>query len=223
MDHEPGRLVPRHRQPRRRRAAPRWPVDHRRCRRHDGGRCTPATRRRDVGASTTVWGRRGQIEHRHRTTRDPRPATQHPAPSPAASAPAPAPVPARPATATPDCMILKTHRVPSTGNSSRSRPPRPTRRPPEQSPSGKVVSGEGRLPRRGIRATVARGGWRRARRGLLVAHGPQGGSAVRRRTRRRRRPRRRWCRRPRPGAATGCRPPVGRSRRPRQRQQDRGT
>ena len=29
---------------------------HRRCRGRDGGRCTPATRRRDVGRSTTVWG-----------------------------------------------------------------------------------------------------------------------------------------------------------------------
>jgi len=32
----------------------------RRCRGRDGGRCTPATRRRDVGRSTTVWGLRGR-------------------------------------------------------------------------------------------------------------------------------------------------------------------
>ncbi len=33
---------------------------HRRCHCRDGGRCTPATRRRDVGRSTTVWGGGGR-------------------------------------------------------------------------------------------------------------------------------------------------------------------
>jgi hypothetical protein len=42
---------------------PGW-VGHRRCRPDDGGRCTPATRRRDVGRSATVWATPGRIDHR---------------------------------------------------------------------------------------------------------------------------------------------------------------
>src|SRR6185437_5668309 len=46
------------------RSARRWVSGHRRPDRPDGGRSTTATRRRDVGGSTTVWASEGQIDHR---------------------------------------------------------------------------------------------------------------------------------------------------------------
>ena len=39
-------------------------IDHRPRLCHDGGRCTDATRRRNVGGSATVWADQGRIDHR---------------------------------------------------------------------------------------------------------------------------------------------------------------